>query len=204
MRSPSCDAPTHIRAWTGRTGPCSPHSCSGCPERCVAIAWSRRTRSCVGIATLVVQMARENPDGGHADPGRVAQARSSARRLDDPADPAAPRHRTGSDAEYRHELAAVSAPAGHRHARGRLLSRRLRAHAAPALRRVRTRGRRPPPARAGVTEHPDGPWTTQQVRNLVMDLGERAARVRFLIRDRAGQFTASLDAVVADAGIEVL
>jgi len=55
-----------------------------------------------------------------------------------------------------------------------------------------------------VTEHPDGPWTTQQVRNLVMDLGERAARVRFLIRDRAGQFTASLDAVVADAGIEVL
>src|SRR4029079_10968992 len=47
-----------------RTGPCSPHSCSGCPERCVAIAWSRRTRSCVGIATLVVQMARENPRWG--------------------------------------------------------------------------------------------------------------------------------------------
>jgi hypothetical protein len=30
-----------------------------------------------------------------------------------------------------------------------------------------------------------------------MDLGEHAARFRFLVRDRAGQFTASLDAVLA-------
>ena len=37
-----------------------------------------------------------------------------------------------------------------------------------------------------------------------MDLGDRAARFRFLVRDRAGQFTASFDAVLADAGIEVV
>jgi putative transposase len=56
----------------------------------------------------------------------------------------------------------------------------------------------------GVTANPDGPWTTQQIRNLLMDMGNRAADFRFLIRDRAGQFTAAFDAVLAAAGIEVV
>jgi transposase InsO family protein len=37
-----------------------------------------------------------------------------------------------------------------------------------------------------------------------MDLGDRADDFRFLIRDRAGQFTTSFDAVLADAGIKVV
>jgi putative transposase len=54
----------------------------------------------------------------------------------------------------------------------------------------------------GVTAHPDGAWTLQQARNLLMDLEERADRFRFLVRDRAGQFTEAFDAVLSAAGIE--
>ena len=56
----------------------------------------------------------------------------------------------------------------------------------------------------GVTANPDGAWTARQARNLLMDLGERATQFRFLIRDRAGQFTESFDAVLSGAGIEVM
>ena len=83
------------------------------------------------------------------DPGRAAQTRPPGRRLDDPADPQAPPHPTGTGTAHRHQLAAVPAHPGHQHARGRLLPRRLRGHAAAALRLVRARGRRPLPARPG-------------------------------------------------------
>lgn len=56
----------------------------------------------------------------------------------------------------------------------------------------------------GATTNPDGPWATQQARNVLMALDDRADSFRFLIRDRAGQFTAAFDAVMADAGIEVV
>jgi putative transposase len=56
----------------------------------------------------------------------------------------------------------------------------------------------------GVTAHPDGPWTTQQIRNLLVDLGDRAADFRFLVRDRAGQLTESFDAALASVGIQAV
>jgi transposase InsO family protein len=56
----------------------------------------------------------------------------------------------------------------------------------------------------GVTANPDRPWTTQQIRNLLMYLEERAGDFRLLVPDQAGQFTASFDAILADAGIEVV
>jgi putative transposase len=57
---------------------------------------------------------------------------------------------------------------------------------------------------AGITAHPDSAWTTQAARNLLMDLGQRAATAKFLIRDRAGQFTSSFDAVLTAEGIRIL
>ena len=53
----------------------------------------------------------------------------------------------------------------------------------------------------GVSANPDGPWTAQQIRNLLMDLGDDAGDFRFLVRDRAGQFTEAFNAVLAGAGI---
>jgi transposase InsO family protein len=56
----------------------------------------------------------------------------------------------------------------------------------------------------GITAHPTGPWSARQARNLLMDLGECAARFRFLIRDRDSKFTPVFDQVLAGNGARVI
>ena len=57
---------------------------------------------------------------------------------------------------------------------------------------------------AGITAHPDSARTTQAARNFLMELGHRAACIKFLIRDRAGQFTSSSGAVFTAVGVRIL
>ena len=56
----------------------------------------------------------------------------------------------------------------------------------------------------GVTANPTGDWTAQQARNLALTLDQRFEDIKFLIRDRGSNFTASFDAVFQAAGTRIL
>jgi putative transposase len=57
---------------------------------------------------------------------------------------------------------------------------------------------------AGVTADPNGSWVTQQARNLLLVLGERGRRLRFLVRDHDAKFSRSFDDVFRAEGGEVV
>jgi putative transposase len=57
---------------------------------------------------------------------------------------------------------------------------------------------------AGATAHPTGAWVAQQAQNLLMDLDQRADKLRFLLRDRDAKFTTGFDAVFTAAGTEII
>src|SRR5215470_4469622 len=147
---------------------------------------------------------RESRLGVSADPGRVAQARPPGWRVHDPPCPHCATDPSGSEATQRHDLAAVPARASRDDACRGLLPRGLRGDAPPLVLLVRDGGRlllcahpRSDRASGRAVDHP-------QIRNLLMDIGDRAADFRFLVRDRAGQFTGSFDAALASAGIEAV
>ncbi|MGH3629571.1 MAG: hypothetical protein ACRDRL_19315 [Sciscionella sp.] len=55
-----------------------------------------------------------------------------------------------------------------------------------------------------IMANPNDTWVTQQARNLLIDLGDRAARFTFLIRDRDAKFTSVFDAAFASEDIRIL
>jgi putative transposase len=57
---------------------------------------------------------------------------------------------------------------------------------------------------AALPPTPAGEWTIQQARNLAPTLGERFGDIKFLIRDRESNFTASFDAVFQASGTRIL
>ena len=56
----------------------------------------------------------------------------------------------------------------------------------------------------GATAHPTASWVNQAARNLIMDLDDAGCRARFMIRDRDRKFPGLFDAVLADAGIDIV
>src|SRR6185312_8028056 len=156
------------------------------------------------LAALVVQMATDNPNWGHQriqgellKLGHRVGASTIRRILKRHRIPPAPvRHTDTSWRQFLRTQATSMMPVDFFHVDCAVTLRRLYVLFALKV------GDRYLHA-LGVTKHPDGPWTTQQARNLVMELSDHVGRFQFLVRDRAGQFTDSFDAVLHDAGIEV-
>ena len=57
---------------------------------------------------------------------------------------------------------------------------------------------------AGLSENPDGAWTTQQARNVVFSGPVRERPLEFLIRDNGGKFTRAVDTVSSAEGVGVI
>jgi putative transposase len=156
-----------------------------------------------GVARLVIRMAKENPLWGHRRiHGElmklgVAIAPSTVWTILHAAgiDPA-PRHSGPSWRQFLHAQAAGIVAVDFLHVDTVLLRRLyVLVFIEHGTRRIHI---------GGVTANPTGAWTVQQARNLALRCGERFEDVKFLIRDRGSNFTASFDAVFQAAGTRIL
>lgn len=56
----------------------------------------------------------------------------------------------------------------------------------------------------GATPHPTTAWVAQAAKNLIMDLEDTGCRARYMIRDRDGKFPELFNAILTDAGIDIV
>jgi putative transposase len=57
---------------------------------------------------------------------------------------------------------------------------------------------------AGVTANPNTAWVTRQARNLLLALGERGRRLRFLLRARDAKFCRGFDELFRSEGARII
>src|SRR6266542_2907198 len=151
----------------------------------------RRRENGIGCRSLSVAVSHNRPDTGRDGPARKG---ADVRRVSLHIPPAPKRHTATTWRQFLHAQAATMLATDFFHVDCAVTLRRLYCLFIIELRSRYVHI-------LGVTAHPDGPWTTQQIRNLLMDLGDLAEDFRFLVRDRAGQFTDSFDAALASTGI---
>ena len=155
------------------------------------------------IRALVRRLARQNPRGGTAafKVSSSASGTGSARERSGGSWPGpglapAPRRRSPSWRQFLAAQAAGIVASDFFHGDTAFLERRyVLVVMEIQARRVHI---------LGVTAHPTGAWTAQQARNLPIDLGERATRFRFLVRDRDSRVTAASGQVPAGTSTRII
>ena len=135
-------------------------------------------------------------------PRRACQARTPHRGRHHPAHPHRHQDRPATP-RTRHQLAQLPTGPSCGAPHHRLLSRGHH-RPAPLVCPLCDATPHPPRPPARRDRPPSATWTTHAARNLVADLDERTAQLRFLIRDQDTKFTTSFDAVFASEGINIM
>ncbi|MFI0771944.1 integrase core domain-containing protein [Streptomyces sp. NPDC021218] len=197
------------RHWL-RVFPVTPGALLAWHRRFIAAKWDYTARRRTGrpptpaaIKTLVVRLARENPQWGHRrSQGELSRlgyriAASTVWEILNAAgiDPA-PRRSGPTWREFLTAQAEGIIAADFFHI-DTALGRRLYALAflEHGTRRLHI---------TGVTARPTRDWAVQQARNLTSDLGVRFENLRFLLRDRDGKYGEAFDAIFQSEEMEIL